>query len=320
MVVRESAWSFRSEEPLTQWYGHVQLLPDRVLGQWACLDRESGEKLWQRSIFRANTACAVDSCIIVASETRSDGPWTADFGCYGISLADGRLLWTSHRTGIWGHLTRLLDFVPMFTNDLRDTPHHVIGGRVYCDSGRVLDVKTGRTAGKVSRQEVESFGRPASPAERLYRAGKDESVDTESGVSLARCPDGWGVLGHRAGREVWRLQADDQGAVLGRHFRANYYAYRLAEPYLYLVLSDEPAFKPHPTKAAYVEPNPTTWHLVTLDVATGSVVQDLALGAEPMEACRIEDVDERALLIGQSGPRRGTHGDTYEVSYFPRRL
>ncbi len=316
MVVAESVWSFQSEKPLTQWYGHVQLLPNRVLGQWACLDRESGQKQWQRTIFRANSVCAVGSGIIVASETRSDGPWTADIGCYGISLADGRLLWTSHRSGVWGRLTRLLDFVPGFTNELRDTPHHMADGRVYCNSGRVLDITTGRTVGRVSREEVDSFEKPRSPAQRLY--DEEESIATERGVSLSLRSDRWGVVGQRAGHEVWRLQADDQGTVLGRHLGTGYYSYRLAGTYLYLVLSDTPAFKPHPTKAGYHEPNPTTWHLVTIDVGTGDVLQETALGSGPMESCRIEDVDERALLIGQSGSRRHAHGEQYEVTYLPR--
>ncbi|MEX1028132.1 MAG: hypothetical protein WD049_09035 [Candidatus Paceibacterota bacterium] len=78
------------------------------------------------------------------------------------------------------------------------------------------------------------------------------------------------------------------------------YSYRLAVPYLYLVLSDERPFKPHPTKKHYVEPNPTRWHLLTIDVRTGDILQDFPLGSGKLAECRIEDVDEQGLLIGKS--------------------
>ena len=74
---------------------------------------------------------------------RSDGPWSGLLGCYGISLENGQLLWTSHGSGIWGRLGRLLDFVPGFANEFRDTPRQIKDGKNFCDSGRIIDIQTG---------------------------------------------------------------------------------------------------------------------------------------------------------------------------------
>ncbi len=162
MIESTPAWSFGSKKPLTKWYGHVHLLADCVVGQWFCADRTTGKLRWRGKLLRPNTILGFDSGVIVASEMRSDGLWTADFGCYGISLEDGRLLWTSHGSGLWGRIVRLLDFVPGFTNELRDTPHHVQNGKVFCNSGRVLDVKSGMLLHKVDAQEVRSHEKLAS--------------------------------------------------------------------------------------------------------------------------------------------------------------
>ena len=96
MIDRDPVWRFSSDRQLTQWYGHVQLLPSCAIGQWFCVDRQSGDLKWQRQHFRASSICGFDSGVIVAYEMRSDGPWTAGFGCYGLSLESGELVWSSH--------------------------------------------------------------------------------------------------------------------------------------------------------------------------------------------------------------------------------
>lgn len=98
------------------------------------------------------------------------------------------------------------------------------------------------------------------------------------------------------GNPVWRFSMDQ----LGRHIDSNFFSYRLVPPFLYLIVSDEPRFKPHPTKTQYILPNPTRWHFVTIALSTGKVVQDFSLGEEKLAECRIEDVDDDGLLIGKS--------------------
>ena len=95
----------------------------------------------------------------------------------------------------------------------------------------------------------------------------------------------------------------------GRYIDGNFYSYRLVSDYIYLIVSDEPRYKPHPTQKQTVVANPTRWTCLSLDVATGKVVQEISLGNEPLDECRIEDVDDQGLLIGKS---------SQELMYFRR--
>lgn len=289
------------------WYGHVHLLPSHVVGQWFCVDRESGELSWQRTMFRPNTICGVDSGVIVASEMRSDDPWMASFGCYGISLENGKLLWTSHRNGFWGRITRLLDFVPGFTNELRDTAQRVQDGKVFFQNGRVVEIKTGQPLQRFDREIVQSHQKQATMGSRFYSSGIEKDhprISIGNGVFLrhAQTTPGFqsGVLKiaaeTEAGELIWLFSPDQ----LSRRIDGNFYSYRLVLPFLYLVVSDESRYKPHPTQEHCILPNPTRWHFVTVDLVTGRVVQDFSLGDELLKECRIEDVDDHGLLIGKS--------------------
>lgn len=185
MIEPNPRWSFAADRSLI-WYGHTQLLSDRVIGPWFCLDRETGSLIWQRTFRRPNTIRGVSERVIVASETRSDGPWTADFGCYGICMKTGKLLWTSHAPGWWGRAVRLFDYIPGFTNELRDTPHHIRGSEVFCTSGRVVDLLTGTNLRRVPPEEVQQFQAHRSEAQRLYD-GIVKNVRTKIGPCKNSC-------------------------------------------------------------------------------------------------------------------------------------
>src|SRR4051794_33898504 len=73
MVEPTHQWSFTARNGLTQWYGHVRLLPGHALGQWFCVDRRTGKPLWERSFSRPNSVNGVADGVIVASETQSVG-------------------------------------------------------------------------------------------------------------------------------------------------------------------------------------------------------------------------------------------------------
>lgn len=314
MLVETPKWTFSSQKPLSQWYGHVVLLPDDVLGQWFCLARESGELKWQHNIFRANRFCGVDCGIIVADEMRSDGPWTSSFGCYGISLEDGQMLWKSHGTGLRGWLGHLLDYVPGLTNEIRDSPHHVKDGQVFCYSGRVLDIHTGKTLKKISPDAVQLFQQPKSLAKQLYQTSGiyslleeplQKEVSIGKGISLyhpeyerGQPRKDWAIIAKNDnGQELWRCTTKQ---LYEWYIGGNFYSYRLAVPYIYLIVSEEPATKPDPKNEKYHVPNPTIWHLITLDVWSGDIVQEISLGSEMLTECRIEDLDDDHVLIGNS--------------------
>jgi hypothetical protein len=319
MLAEKPKWIFVSKKPVAQWYNHVHLLPNHVLGQWVCLARGTGELLWQRSLLRPNTICGVDSGVIVGSEMRSDGPWTFDFGCYGISLTDGRLLWTSHASGVWGPLLRLFDFVPSFTNEFRDTPHHVKDGRVFCNSGRVLDVLTGRTLERIDPQTIyatssaertaEDCDESKTPYERnVFPIGNGLSLSRPS-IEDQRTPEAWEVVAESEdGNELWRLPIRQ----LTPQKDGCYFGERLSMPFLYLTVSEGRFNKPHPkhpNQSVLVVPNPVPWRLFTIDARDGSVLQDLSMDFEKHDTCRIEDLDDRGLVVSLSSRK---------LLYFPR--
>jgi hypothetical protein len=307
MLEQTPVWTYTARSPLTQWYGHVHLLPSKVLGQWFGLDRADGRVLWRRWFFRPDTVVGVAGEVVVASETQSDGPWTAEFGCYGISLETGELLWTAHAGGVWGPLLRLLDFVPGFTNDLRDAPVLVRGGEVVCASGRVLDAHRGRDLRRVPAHEIQGPTRQPSEAEVLYQGR------LQGGYTKVRLANGrW--LSHKAwpgedagsGFRLYVLGEDEairwqfDLASTGYHVAGNYYSYRYAGPYLYLLVSEGRPQRDVPGQPGFVPPNPAVYRLLTLDLSREVVAQDFRVDDSPVDEGRIEDADRAGLLVSLS--------------------
>lgn len=59
MIESTPHWTFTARHPFTQSYGHVHLLPGHALGQWFCVDRDTGRLLWERSFTRPDSIRAV---------------------------------------------------------------------------------------------------------------------------------------------------------------------------------------------------------------------------------------------------------------------
>jgi len=318
MLIEQPTWTYKSGRSLCQWYGHVQLVAHKVLGQWVCLDLYSGQRLWQRRYRRPNTVVGVGKEVIVATEMRSDGSWTLTFGCYGISLETGVLLWTSHATRPWSWFLRCFDFVPRFTNSLRDAAVGVRGSRCVCESGRVLDIRSGREVGRT--RDVEAW-RPVSlgdsdkqsPAERLYYSqlgGEPSLVEIGEGKFLTHRWDGESPPSEPLGQQFqlflvkdrqhlqWRFGIGDSG----KYIDGNYFSYRYAGDCVYMLVSDEPQFQPVGSmKALSVKPNATKFQIWTLDLGTGTIVQKIPVTDGNVLNCRIEDINDGHLLISIEG-------------------
>jgi len=213
-----------------------------------------------------------------------------------------------------GILGRVLDFVPGYTNGFRDRPGFVRNGMVFCCSGRVLDIATGNMVERKSRDEIESLDSPKSDARYLYNSSIHQAADKVrvgdlllSHPSSSTVRDEWSLIAEtESGKRVWEYSIRDGG----RHINGNYYSYRLCDSFIYLVVSEEPQYKPHPSHEHMVVPNPTRWAVLTLDVLTGKPIQEISLDTGLVENCRIEDVDAAGLLVGKSNR---------ELMYFARR-
>ena len=187
MINEQPSWMFAARYRLSDGYEHVQLVGDRVLGYWVCLNRCDGTLIWERTYWRPNEIVAIAENVVVATEESSSG-------CFGISLETGRLLWTSHASGWRGRMFRALDFVPCFANELRDAPHHVQGQECFCYSGRVIDLCSGRDLRRIPKDEVIGgtstadsvpvHARAAGPCTRQVARLGDQRQDTgRQGVS-----------------------------------------------------------------------------------------------------------------------------------------
>src|SRR5689334_17848721 len=96
MVHETPAWRYSTQHTITLGHGHVHLMPHHVLGQWFCVERESGRVLWDRKVSEADSVIGVSEGVIIATETRMSGPCTYTYGVFAIALETGEMLWTSH--------------------------------------------------------------------------------------------------------------------------------------------------------------------------------------------------------------------------------
>jgi hypothetical protein len=319
------SWTFTARYPLTQWYGHVHLLSSKVLGQWACFDRHDGSLVWEQGLWRPNTIVEIQDGIIVATEMRSDGPWTADFGCYGISLDTGKLLWTSHGSGWWGRFLRLLDFVPGFTNDLRDDPNFVQGQECFCNSGRIIDLHSGKDVRRIPRGDVDKSAPQASDDFALHYAKHNVEflrvqVGEDRWLAHRRPEDVPGPTGFLA--SVFQLCLLDGGNSVIWFFDLastgyKFGSYRYAAPFVYVVVSEGEEWRDHPTIPQAVVPNPTRFHVLTLELDSGTIAQDVLIDERQLTHCKLEDADSIGLVISFALPEskmdRGNQLKYYRV-------
>lgn len=284
-------WTYSNGRRLTQWYGHVDYYGPYVIGQWFALDAESGEEFWSGRFRRPTTVFGMAQDVIVASETRSDGPWTIDYGIYGIDVKSGALRWTNHGRGFWNTICRLLDHVPGFTNEIRDAPKSMAGDYLVTRKERILDIRSGRQRfGVPFEVEPDARGR----AERFYD-DKSISVQNDDVLVVEGLRDDFALFRLDAsGRQRWEFRAKD----LESFVRADYYSYRLVGGNVLLILGDAPDCVPiDPSKPFLVKPNPANFQLGIVDIENGECRAFPLDHSTQRVGCRIEAIHGSRLLI-----------------------
>ena len=304
MLEETPAWTFTFKRPLYRWNEYVHLLPQRIVGYWFCLDRSSSRRLWKRRFARLDHIVGIENGVIIASE-RSPilASELAGCGVYAISLETGHLLWT-HASGLWGKILRALDFSPGWRN--LDWPVYVLNGRCYCRSGRVLDIRTGRLLEKVLEEEIKPPQEPESDNMILARSkvpSNPAKLKVGDGLwlshKLATGPDDLRMCIAPPWMSEFRLfLTDDEGRVRWEFDQKNtgfhIHECRYSAPYVYLLACRKPAT----TMQTENEINdPRQYHLLTLDVSSGSTVQDIQITRKPGYECRTEDNDDRGILV-----------------------
>jgi hypothetical protein len=97
----------------------------------------------------------------------------------------------------------------------------------------------------------------------------------------------------QAGALIWKFDLAATGYIVN-HF--NFHASRLVGRYFYVIAAEGPNSKCVPAPR-YSEPIPTMFHLLTVELERGTVVQDFRLSDHPVIQCQIEDADDIAVLI-----------------------
>ena len=289
MIVDEPSWRFASRDALTDWYGHVHLAEGKAIGQWFCVDLHDGHRLWEHTFERPNTICGISDGVIVATETKSGGPWTASFGAFGISVENGQLLWPGRReVSEW---RALLELLPGVGPSVPGTALHVEGSLCFCEGGKVLSIHTGEVVREEDETDLEERVEKARQKDVPWNFYMGQSLKFDNGDVLSRgSEDDSGFHLFRiapGGASRWHFDLGREG-----HFISwNYYSYRYDNGFIYMVLSDQPReLTLDPAKA-----HGGRFFIWTLDVQNGEVCQRVPLPDWAGE-CRIEDINEHYLL------------------------
>lgn len=316
MLREDPAWTVVAKHCLTQDYGYVRLLQRHVLGQWICIERDTGRVLWEHGFRRPNEIRGIAGDVIVATEVLSVGLMgRGAFHTYAFKLDTGDLQWTNHPCGKCGEPSAEgYSYPDRYDQQGADAaPRLVEEGKCFCYDGRVLNAASGREIGRIPADEVEmrATRMPADPAHAFYwsRFGSTR----KRGYPVA--PGRQLRVGPHSDREFsLHLNADD-GANLWTFTlvrpdlemtHPNFYSYQWAGKYMYLVVSEPLAVEPMPTPGQYTPPPPRRFHLLTIELERGTVAQDIPIETTPLAECRIEDVDERGLLISSDDAARSS--------------
>ncbi|HEX5244458.1 MAG TPA: hypothetical protein VFW23_14445 [Tepidisphaeraceae bacterium] len=236
---------------------------------------------------------------------------TGNFHRYGISLETGQLLWTSHPSGACGEPSSLNSWVPENFDVDGDAaaPRIIEDGKCLCKDGSIIDPLSGQ---KIEQMSPEDVGVRASRlrTERNHERSRAfyMSISQMSGRGIQLIPGKW-LSGERLPKTdsiqftlcnaqnvcEWSFDLKKQTGYEQRY--PSYYEFRLVDQSIYFVayepLKEEPALVP----GVWRPPEPRQFHLLTLDLANGEVVQDLSLGNYWL--CKLE-ADQAGVLIRSS--------------------
>ena len=205
-----------------------------------------------------------------------------------LDRASGELLWRSEGVG---QLKFLFSFLPWVELRGVGTPKSLLGAELVTSEGEVVDVRTGEHLRWVDPDSVRGESlEEDDPAWVLYRTGSVNLLDGDLLEAVA-ASDGLSVS--RSGGRNWSFEL----GTLGRYLDTNYYSWRLVQDALLIVAGDDQVLEQG--EEGGLVANPCRYELLVLDLEDGEVRQRVMLTYHPGPPCRIEDVDDRVVLISQ---------------------
>ena len=325
-MVHRTLW--QREFPLPRHYFHFEvercgealLVLDNIAGRMTCLETVNGTRRWERKraiAERANTVKGATEGVLVLSEYRgNDGPWGADFGVYRYDLTNGDFLGASHGAGCWGRFVRLLDWVPDFTNELRQTPIAVRDGKITTDAGRVLDARTGAVIDKLTPEQYRELSEKVARRETLLTVS-DKQVALEDGALLrAGTPDdpdeNKNRYEHRplqffrcnaAGEVEWVFDSLELGWDTPKMHSTRILQRFDGEGIVMIVRQGDTMAPNDPFKSVAV-----ACLLTRLDLKTGATEPPVALAPHPLLRVQLHDAWDGKILVSWSDETSKTWG------------
>jgi hypothetical protein len=226
--------------------------------------------------------------------------------------------------------------VPFYSNPFRDTPLAVRGSEVFCLSGRVLDLHTGRDVRREDAKDLDKYRKELTPSEALYesRLRLDfHKVQTTPGRHVSHKPgpiplssglqeklDG-NALGELTPEDMEQIvqakQAqgstgfslfglDDGNEVLwsfrpeeqGYQIDGNFHSYRLHGGNIYMIVSQEPQTVPvSPRDPHVVKRQPVSYQLLELDGESGRIDRSVSILDRKLRSCDIQSVGDGEVFV-----------------------
>jgi len=311
MLKKAHLWEIMLHRSLKESSDSVRIHGDKIIGRWFCLHSDTGEYIWKKGFFRPNYIVDISNGIIIATEQSKNRM----IGCYGISVETGILVWSSRRSGLFGRsgifgiFFRLLDYLPFVTTDLRDAPIKVCGNEVICANGNVLDIHTGELVKQIEDiEDIEDTSMnkfyDAFYDGKLCPINKAQSliVSTEPLENIADNKQYYNryelkLYQFNSNLErLWEFNIKDHGY--------NSISYKIRIPFLYILATKEPIYreaKSKKTKAANVlERSPVNYYLLSVNLYSGVISQEMPLKANKVEYCKLEEVSNKGAVINFS--------------------
>ncbi len=222
---------------------------------------------------------------------RSDGPWTADFGVYAISADTGKLLWSNHGNGILGVLARICDYIPGFTNELRDSPKYICDQYLLTEKGRIIDITSGLVSSACTSFEEE-------PESNAYLFYTNKEIRIYNGILRVKANTESFELSFISEARSWSYNTSEHNYFM----ETNFYSFRLLDSHIALILADGPSFVPiKETDPTIIKPNTVNYSLGLIDIRSGETTIQKLEFEKTETSCRIEDVAGARLLISTNG-------------------
>jgi hypothetical protein len=304
-------WSYELQHR-PDYLPYGQLAEDCVAGVLYCLERRRGAPRWQvdePSPERERLKpFAIQEGVLVATQFHRDDDVPYLSGIYRFSTQTGEPLFPERPDTWWGQRRRAADrrALRTVTHYRHETPLALRPGEIVLTSGNIIDIATGQRKGRLDEQSVAWYRSQQGDQARFEREGRLDcgewgilhSGDPQrpgEATGAGRWPY-HGFMTDRAEETVlWSWDAATIPAPPAARLSS---ALKVVVPFVYLLF-----YEPTGTRGAFGQPG--WFHLATLDLRSGQIVQIVPMNDAPGIDPRLHDADAAGLLVSYDDPASG---------------